>query len=374
VEPRPIRILFLADSHLGFDLPTQPRVERRRRGHDFLANHIRALKPALEGEAELVVHGGDLFHRPSVPPSLVFQAFQSLLAVAESGIPVFLVPGNHERSRIPHERFAMHPNLHIFREPTTFRLRVGEARIALSGFPYHRKIIRERFPEVLKETGWHQEDADLRLLCVHHCVEGAKVGPADYTFRNAPDVIRTSDLPGEFAAVLSGHIHKHQILKKDLQGRLLKTPVYYPGSVERTAFAEAGEEKGYLMLYAAPGPGGGRIVRDSFVGLPARPMEVVRLEPDASSERKWSPGQLRALLREKLTAAPHDGVLQIRVQGQLPPSAMEEVSAATLRKAASKDMNVQLLLEDWGPRERPWRGRREAKRVPSIPVQHHLAL
>jgi len=45
--PSDIRILLLADSHLGFDLPVRPRVVRRRRGHDFLANYAAALKPAL---------------------------------------------------------------------------------------------------------------------------------------------------------------------------------------------------------------------------------------------------------------------------------------------------------------------------------------
>src|SRR5262245_37569040 len=51
-----IRILLLADSHLGFDLPTRERVRRRRRGHDFLANYATALEPALAGEVDLVVH------------------------------------------------------------------------------------------------------------------------------------------------------------------------------------------------------------------------------------------------------------------------------------------------------------------------------
>ena len=51
-----VRILLLADSHLGFDLPVRPRVERRRRGHDFLANYASALQPALDGEVDIVVH------------------------------------------------------------------------------------------------------------------------------------------------------------------------------------------------------------------------------------------------------------------------------------------------------------------------------
>ncbi len=48
-----VRALFLADTHLGLDLPVNPRVERRRRGHDFLANYLRALAPALEGKVDL---------------------------------------------------------------------------------------------------------------------------------------------------------------------------------------------------------------------------------------------------------------------------------------------------------------------------------
>ena len=66
-----IRVLLLADSHLGFDLPMRPRVQRRRRGHDFLANLDRALRPALAGEVDAVVHGGDVFDRSRVRPAVI---------------------------------------------------------------------------------------------------------------------------------------------------------------------------------------------------------------------------------------------------------------------------------------------------------------
>ena len=75
LAPDRIRILFLADTHLGFDLPTGARIKRRRRGHDFLANYATALAPALAGEVDLVVHGGDVFNRSKVPTSVAWQAF-----------------------------------------------------------------------------------------------------------------------------------------------------------------------------------------------------------------------------------------------------------------------------------------------------------
>ena len=103
-----MRVLLLADTHLGFDLPRRPRVERRRRGPDFFANFESALAPALAGEVDLVVHGGDLLYRSKVGRELVYRAFDPLVQVAASGVPVVVVPGNHERSAIPYPLLAAH--------------------------------------------------------------------------------------------------------------------------------------------------------------------------------------------------------------------------------------------------------------------------
>ena len=107
-----IKALLLADTHLGFDLPSRPRVEKRRRGPDFFANTRLALEPALDGEVDLVVHGGDLLYRSKVPAWLVEQSLEPLLEVADSGTPVILVPGNHERSALPYPLLASHRHLH----------------------------------------------------------------------------------------------------------------------------------------------------------------------------------------------------------------------------------------------------------------------
>src|SRR4029077_15926707 len=149
--PDVVRILFLADTHLGFDLPVKPRIKRRRRGHDFLANYATALRPALAGEVDLVVHGGDVFNRPRPVPSLAYQAFEPLSRVADRGVPVFIVPGNHERSCLPHMRFASHPLGHVFDRPRTFVTTVRGTTIALSGFPYERRDVRTRFAELLEQ-------------------------------------------------------------------------------------------------------------------------------------------------------------------------------------------------------------------------------
>lgn len=336
-----IRILLVADSHLGFDLPVRPRIERRRRGHDFLANYGRALAPAFAGEVDVVVHAGDVFDRSKVVPTLAYQALDPLRRVADSGVPVFVVPGNHERSRLPHLRFASHPGVHIFDRPRTWVIDVRGTTVAIAGFPYERAV-RSRFASVLHESGWHREPAGLRLLCMHQCVEGAKVGPVDYTFTTAEDVVRLRDVPPGFAAVLSGHIHRHQVLTRDLAGRSLASPVLYPGSIERTAPAEIGEPKGFLVVHA--GPAG---VRWEFRELPARPM----IRQEVRSEG-LSPTALQSAVQAIIAAAPSDAVLSIRLAGELTEAQWQAVSAGRLRALAPATMNVEIRPAGLGPGRR----------------------
>jgi DNA repair protein SbcD/Mre11 len=349
-----IRILLLADSHLGFDLPVRPRVPRRRRGDDFLANYAAALAPALAGEVDLVVHGGDVFDRPRVHESVAYEALGRLVRVAERGVPVFVVPGNHERSLIPHSRFARHPLLHVFDRPRTFTADVRGVTVGMAGFPHERRDVRTRFGELMEQTRWRDAGAALSVLCLHHCVEGATVGPADFTFTSAADVIRGRDIPSGLAAVLSGHIHRHQVLTHDLAGRPLAAPVLYPGSIERTSFAEQGEAKGFMVVTLLPDGG----VHWTFRPLPARPMLVREL--DAAALRG---GELDVAMRDIIAAAPPDAVLRIRVSGDVAASDLHLFSAARLRAIVPGTMNVEVVMPDAPFRQR----RRRASRVTAVP-------
>jgi exonuclease SbcD len=343
-----VRILFLADTHLGFDLPQRPRIERRRRGHDFFANFERALDAALDHDVDLVVHGGDLFYRSRIPASLVHRAFEPLKQVADAGLPVYLVPGNHERSEIPYPLLAIHPQIHIFDRATTCLATVRGVTVALAGFPYCRSEVRQKFPELLQSTGWQDVHADVNLLCVHHCFEGATVGPANYTFRHASDVVRVCDIPTRFSAVLTGHVHRHQVLTKDLRGRRLATPVLYPGSVERTSFAEKDEAKGYVLLECeGDNTTGGSLKKWEFCHLPARPMMVVALTAAGMSRVA-----LESRLKRAISEASADAVLQLRIHGQLTDGARAAVTAANLRAIAPSTMNVEVRLMDEMPSRR----------------------
>jgi DNA repair exonuclease SbcCD nuclease subunit len=333
------RVLLLADTHLGFDLPSRPRVERRRRGPDFFDNCRRALGPAREGRVDLVVHGGDLLFRSRVPSWLVRDALEPFLEVADRGVPVFLVPGNHERSKIPAPLYAVHPGLHVFDRPRTFLQPIERAgtTVALSGFPFSREIDRETFARLLRAAAWDAAPAGIRLLCVHQAIEGARVGVQDYLFRPGPEVLAGRDLPRGFAAVLAGHIHRAQALTADLRGRPLPAPVFYPGATERTSFAEREETKGSWLLDLAPTTTGGRVVARRFVPLPTRPMAV--LERDVTG---LGPDAAVAWLRAALAALAPDAVVKVRLLGATSPELLAALSAPRLRELAPPTMNVDL--------------------------------
>ena len=335
IKSSAIRILLVADTHVGFDLPVRPRIKRRRRGHDFLANFERALQPALRGDVDLVVHGGDLFDRSRVPLALVDVALAPMVRVAEAGVPVYIVPGNHERSRIPPQLWAAHPKIHIFDRPRTFVHHGRHGSVALVGFPFSRRI-RDNFPDLLRQARDAGTSADRTLLCMHQTVEGAQVGPGNYTFRRGPDIIAGHDIPAGLDAVLSGHIHRRQVLTHDLARRNLAAPVIYPGSVERTSFAERAEEKGYAVVTVGLGPGPVP-VQVSFEPLPARPMVSLVLEPP-TLHRGSLVGQLASRLRE----LDPDSVVRVQLRGPNAASAVQSLSAACLRDLAPPTMNVAL--------------------------------
>ena len=333
-----IKILLLADSHLGFDLPVKPRIQRRRRGEDFFSNYQLILDFARRNKVDLIVHGGDVFFRSIVPPAIVDRAYEPLFEVAKAGIPIFIVPGNHERSQLPAHLFLAHENIHVFDQPKTFWVQVGERSVALSGFPFVRRV-KEKFHSLLSQTEWKDVRADAHYLCTHQTFEGAQVGPVDFTFRDGPDTLPPEWVPDRFDAVLSGHIHRAQQLEKTLSGESLSGPVIYPGSIERTSVAERFEEKSFSLITL--GWEGKNLVQNVEVHpLPARPMVKVTVPVE-----DFSPDQVLLHVHSKLTLLKPDAVVRVELIGPRAEQVQRSISAASLRAAAPGSMNISFPLQ-----------------------------
>ena len=323
-----MRFLFLSDTHLGLDIPKHPRVHTPRRGEDFLANYRLALEPALRGEVDLVLHGGDLFDRSQPPDRVILDAAMSLVEIADRGVPVFIVPGNHERSWIPGGILFAHPMLHMFLEPKTHVFEVGPVRTAISGFSFVRDTSREDFPVQVAATEWDQVEADLRLFLLHQTFEGAKAGSGDYTFRRGPDIIPLASIPESVDVVMAGHMHRHQSLT-DREGRLR---VLYPGSTERTAYAEVGETKGYILGEFA----GGELTWE-FVELPTRSMVMVNVVG------LTTPGDLVAEAMDVLAAQPDDGMIRMKIYApRVWNGTVQNLMKALYRAAKARRLHISI--------------------------------
>jgi exonuclease SbcD len=330
------RIVFLADTHLGFDYPVKPRIERRRRGPDFFANFQRVLDYARQTRPDLVVHGGDVFFRARIPQMIVDMVYSDLFEFAGEGIPILIVPGNHERSILPASLFLEHPNIYIFDQPKTFTFEVGGSRLAFSGFPCRRKDVRERFAGLLKDSGWMNHHDACQLLCLHQTVEGTRVGPSGYTFRRGGDVIPRIDLPQEAVAVLSGHIHRQQVLEAQTFAGKMSPPVIYPGSIERTSFAERDEKKGFYDITLDMDESGmWEIEKLDFLELPARPMEDIILD------RALSPEEVADFIRVRTSRIDPESIVRLKCDSEIDPETKKIVTSRFLREILPETMNYQ---------------------------------
>jgi DNA repair exonuclease SbcCD nuclease subunit len=336
-----IRILFLADTHLGFDLPVKPRINRRRRGSDFFKNYDLALQSAFFRKVDLVIHSGDLFYRSKIPDLLISMAFDPLIKIADSGIPVILVPGNHERSFIKQSMFEIHHNINIFNELKSFIFNINNCDIQISGFPCVRNNIRSEFKEIIGKINLvFNNKPHIHLLCMHQAIEGAQVGNQNYTFRNNHDTIKANEIPYGYAAILSGHIHRRQTLSFGLDGRELKSYVYYPGSIERTSFAEMNENKGFLILDCIPNVLGGEVINYEFVELPCRPMEVLNIQADYLSKT-----DLINQIVQKSSNLDANCVVRIKIFNTKKNDMVEFPNLEEIRKVLPDTINISYKVE-----------------------------
>lgn len=318
-------ILHTADSHIGAALPSRPRRPGPRRGDDLVDSFRGVLRQAAERDVDLVVHSGDLFNRSNPSSRALAAAADPLLELAVAGVPVVIVPGNHERSTIPATLLLSHPNIHIIREPTTLTFAVGDRRVAVSGVPCLRRDSAKRFPAALEATAWHRARADVRVLAVHQTFESATCGPGGYRFRSGEDVVERDAVPAEFDYVAAGHIHRHQVLSRPQRDG---PPIVYCGSPDRVSFAEVDEPKGSVVVEEN---GGG--LAHTFVEHDVRPMSVWPVNVT---------GLAQARIREQIAAIigklPERAIAQVRLSGCSTPDALRGLRFTAMARELRPDV------------------------------------
>ena len=233
-----MRFLHTADWQLGMTRhflagDAQPRYSAARR--DAVAG-LGTL--AAEVGAEFVVVSGDVFEHNQLPPKVIGQSLEAMRGI---GIPVYLLPGNHDpldaSSVYTNALFAAErpDNVVVLDRSGVHQVRPGLEIVAA---PWRSKVpTTDLVAEVLTDL---PAGACTRILVAHG---GVDVLDPD---RDKPSLIRLAKVDD---ALTRGAVHyvalgdKHSLTEVGGSGR-----VWYSGSPEVTNFDDVESDPGYVLI------------------------------------------------------------------------------------------------------------------------------
>lgn len=279
-----ISFLHIADTHYGSNWSKRVRNRQRKAyGELFFEKSERAINDALiKHNIDFIIHSGDFFNRSKPPPEVVDRAVNPYIQAAKNNVPIYILPGNHERSKLPFGLLHYQNNFHVFKKLTSFVFIKNGVNIQLTGFPYIRHNARAKFNSIVKLASnvTPLTQPQYKILVLHQLIEGSRV--QHYVFRKGHNVIPFIKIPSNFDYIACGHVHRFQFIHQnnnsnDLsrivssnkyplvkQNRVNRcyqllnesgTPlvqvnepiIAYPGSLERVSFMEREEPKGYII-------------------------------------------------------------------------------------------------------------------------------
>ena len=197
----------------------------------------RVVEVCLEREARFLVIAGDAYN--SADSSLAAQLhFQSAMnRLAEAGVDVFLVHGNHDPASGWSAGLTMPESVHVF--PTD---RVGRFEVEVDGdvvaVVYGRSFARSAELENLA-LGYARQAEDPVAIGVLHANVGSAAGYDPYAPATLDD-LRSAHM--DYWAL--GHIHKQEMLSRDPW-------VVYPGSTQGLNPKETGPH-GCMVVELGP--------------------------------------------------------------------------------------------------------------------------
>ncbi len=300
-----MRIAHIADTHVGFSAyrRSDPVTGMNQREVDIYQAFERLVDSIISKRPDVVLHSGDLFD--SVRPSnrALSVVLEQLLRLSAAKIPVVLIAGNHSTPRLKETGSVFRLFEHIegvtaFYTPGMHRLEMGD--LTITGFPHQDK---ESMVEALQN--WKRGRSRYEVGMLHAGIQGlTRYSMGEANELNLPSSLL--NLEADYIAL--GHFHdKEQITEN----------AWYSGSLERLSFAEAGQEKGYMLI---------DLERDKkeFIKLRSRPM--YSLGPFKAK------GKEAGALQEELASA----LGSIEMEGSIVRLVVEEVPAAIYR---SLDLN-----------------------------------
>ena len=284
-----LHLLIAGDLHLGrrsSRLPPELAAERR---YAAAAAWGRLVELAKSERVDALVLTGDVIDRENRYYEALGPLEKGIAALAEAGIPIFTVAGNHDWNVLP-RLAAVHPTFHLLgaggRWERRHLERDGRPLLCFDGWSFPRERVSSD-----PLDGYDLEaERELPVLGLVHCDLGGTPG-SPY----APtSLARLRRLP--VAAWLLGHLHTPW--REQSEG----PPVVYPGSLQALDPGEAGAH-GAVRLELD----GRHIRRLEFVPISAVRYETAELDLSSAADQDDFDRAATELLRRELARATSEG-------------------------------------------------------------------
>ncbi|MFD5851743.1 exonuclease SbcCD subunit D [Cytobacillus pseudoceanisediminis] len=263
------RVTFIHAADLHLDSPMSglkhlpPSIFKKLQESTFEA-FTKIVDSAIFHNVDFIILAGDLFDGEDRSIRAQTRFRKEMERLAECGIAVYAVHGNHDHMDGRWAHLPLPENVHIFSHEVEVAKHIAEngTSVHLYGFSYPKRHVAERMiDQYRRENG-----ADLHIGILHGSFEGSS-DHAQY----AP--FRINDLlEKDFDYWALGHIHKREIL-------ITQPPVIYPGNIQGRNRKETGPKGCYLVELDSSG------AKTEF--LEAAPVIWENAEIDASKSESY---------------------------------------------------------------------------------------
>jgi len=301
-----MKILHFSDLHLGVETygRIDPTTGISTRLLDFLSAFDKLVDYALENRVDIVIFCGDAYKNREPSQTQQRELALRINRLATSGIPVFLLVGNHDMPNAVGKATATEifdtlaiRNVYVSNRPDIYRIETKSGTIQVASLPWLRRSallnkdetrnltfeqINEKLQQVLTNIiAAHASKLDPALpaiLTAHVGVANATVGSERLMAIGQEHFLLSGNIANPaFDYIALGHIHKHQVLSEN-------PPMVYAGSLERVDFGEEDDEKGfYVVDIEMNGQAGERKISYKFHPVIGRRFRTIRVDIDAAN-------------------------------------------------------------------------------------------
>jgi exonuclease SbcD len=300
-----MKIIHFADLHLGVE--TYGRIDPSdglsTRLKDFLAVFDELVDYALAVKADLVLFCGDAYKSREPTQTQQREFARRINKLAVSGIPVFILTGNHDMPNAIGRATATEifdtlaiNNVFVANRPDIFKINTPGGMIQVVSLPWLRRSallsredsknltleqvnnkIQEALTGVIADKAASLDPSIPAILAGHVSIGSAKAGSESMMSIGREPVLLLSNvtLP-VFDYVALGHIHKQQVLYEN-------PPVIYSGSLERIDFGEENDQKGFYVVDMLAGEDGAKR-QVSYQFHPVNGRRFLTIKVDLKSE------------------------------------------------------------------------------------------